>query len=322
MPSQVMKAQMQCEPPVWAVEGQNDLQAFVLSLCGSSTFDSPTFESKVQVARQLIESTILSIVLDRCIAKGAAYDLEFNATSLVAWQIFKSLCSQLSDVDIAVQPVSRRAKKLLICDMDKTIVDAETLDEVAEAVGIGQQVAAITAQAMRGEIDFETSLKQRVILLKGQPEQAFIDMANACRVNPGAEQLVQKARQAGIYTVLISGGFDTIARPVAHRLGFDEVHSNRLEVHNGILTGSVLAPIVDANSKRELLLSIAAKLSIDPVECCAIGDGANDIPMITLAGLGIAYQGKPATREATPYQINHTSLATALFFMGLVKISR
>jgi phosphoserine phosphatase len=243
--------------------------------------------------------------------------LEFNTTSLTAWQIFKTLNSQLLDVDIAVQPVNQRIKKLLICDMDKTIIDAETLDEVAQAVGIGQQVAAITAQAMRGEIDFETSLKQRVGLLKGQPEQAFTDMSNDFRVNSGAEQLLQKARQSGIYTVLISGGFDIIALPVAQRLGFDEVHSNRLEVHNGILTGGVLAPIVDANSKRELLLSIAAKLGIDPVECCAIGDGANDVPMITLAGLGIAYQGKSATREATSYQINHTSLATALCFMGL-----
>lgn len=312
-----MKDRMQSKSPAWVLEDQNDQQAFVLTLCGSNCFDSDMLESQVQIARQLIEDKGLSIVLDRCIAMGAAYDLEFNTTRLTAWQIFKTLNSQLSGVDIAVQPVSQRIKKLLICDMDKTIVDAETLDEVAEAVGIGQQVAAITAQAMRGEIDFDTSLKQRVGLLKGQPEQAFTDMANACRLNPGAELLVQKARQAGIYTVLISGGFDTIARPVAHQLGFDEVHSNRLEVHNGILTGSVLAPIVDANSKRELLLSIAAKLSIDPVECCAIGDGANDIPMIMLASLGIAYQGKPATREATPYQINHTSLATALCFMGL-----
>jgi phosphoserine phosphatase len=317
MPSQVMKAQTQSKPPDWAVEGQNDEQAFVLTLCGSSAFDSHSFESQVQVVRQLIENTAQAIVLDRYVSTGVVHDLEFNTTSLTAWQIFKTLNSQLSDVDIAVQPVNQRIKKLLICDMDKTIIDAETLDEVAQAVGIGQQVAAITAQAMRGEIDFETSLKKRVGLLKGQSEQAFTDMSNDFRVNLGAEQLLQKSRQAGIYTVLISGGFDTIACPVAQRLGFDEVHSNRLEVHNGILTGGVLAPIVDANSKRELLLSIAAKLGIDPVECCAIGDGANDIPMIALAGLGIAYQGKPATRAETPYQINHTSLATALCFMGL-----
>ena len=312
-----MKAQTQSKPPAWAVEGQNDEQAFVLTLCGSSAFGSHSFESQVQVATQLIENKAQAIVLDQYVSTGVAHDLKFNTTGLIAWQIFKTLNSLLLNVDIAVQPVNQRIKKLLICDMDKTIIDVETLDELAQAVGIGQQVAAITAQAMQGEIDFETSLKQRVGLLKGQPEQAFIDMSNDFRVNPGAEQLLQKARQVGIYTVLISGGFDTIARPVAQRLGFDEVHSNRLEVHNGILTGGVLAPIVDANSKRELLLSIAAKLSIDPVECCAIGDGANDIPMITLAGLGIAYQGKTATREATPYQINHTSLATASCFMGL-----
>jgi phosphoserine phosphatase len=312
-----MKSQMQSKPPTWVSDDQVNQQAFVLTLCGSSSLDSHTFESQVQVARQLVENIGLSIVLDRCNSMGAVYDFEFNATSLAAWQIFKSLYGQLSGVDIAVQPVSQRVKKLLVCDMDKTIVDAETLDDVAQAIGIGKQITAITEQAMRGEIDFGTSLKQRVELLKGQSEQVFTDLANTCRINPGAEQLLQKSRQAGIYTVLISGGFDTIAEPIAQRLGFDETYSNRLEVSNGVLTGGVLAPIVDANSKRELLLSIAAKLGIESVECCAIGDGANDIPMIMQAGLGIAYQGWPATREATPYQINQTSLATALYFMGL-----
>ena len=317
MSYQVKKTQTQSRQPAWVNESQTDLQDFVLTLCGSSDLDLKLFDSQRHFAKQLIENTGLTIVLDRCLKTGTAHDLEFSATSITAWQIFKALNSQLVTVDIALQPVNQRIKKLLICDMDKTIVDAETLDEVAEAVGIGEPVAAITEQAMRGEIDFNASLMQRVGLLKGQPEQAFIDMANACRLNPGAQQLVQKAKQAGLYTVLISGGFDTIARPIAQRLGFDEVHSNRLEVHNGILTGDVLEPIVDANSKRALLLSIAAKLGVDPVECCAIGDGANDIPMIILAGLGIAYQGKPATREATSYQINQTSLATALYFMGL-----
>lgn len=312
-----MQDRMQSKSPAWVLGEQADQRSFVLTLCGPGSIDSHTLESQVQIARQLIENNGHSIVLDRQLSMEAAYDLEFHSTSLAAWKIFQALSSQLSALDIAVQPVSQRIKKLLICDMDKTIVDAETLDEVAEVVGIGKQVATITEQAMRGEIDFDTSLKQRVGLLKGLPEQVFTDMSNACRLNPGAELLLQKARQAGVYTVLISGGFDTIARPVAQRLGFDEVHSNRLDVHNGILTGDVLAPIVDANSKRELLLSIASKLGVDPVECCAIGDGANDIPMISLAGLGIAYQGKPATREATPYQINQTSLATVLCFMGL-----
>jgi phosphoserine phosphatase len=317
MQDQVMRAQMQIKSPAWFNAEQTDEQAFVLTLCGLSSLDLHTFESQVQLARQLIENKALTIALDQQLSIGAAHDLEFNSTRSTAWQIFQLLLGQLSDVDIAVQPVSQRIKKLLICDMDKTILDAETLDEVAEAVGIGKQVAEITEQAMRGEIDFNTSLKQRVGLLKGQPEKVFTDMSNAFRVNPGAEQLLKKARQAGIYTVLISGGFDTIAEPVSLRLGFDEVHSNRLEVHNGVLTGGVLAPIVDASSKRELLLSIAAKLGIDTVECCAIGDGANDIPMLEKAGLGIAYQGKPATREATAYQINSTSLETALYFMGL-----
>ena len=312
MQDPVVHEYTQSKPPKWFTDGATGSQRFVLTLCGSVSL-----EPHILASKQLVESKGCAIALGHYLSTDVAYDVEFDATSSVGWDIFQTLRQQLLDIDIAVQPVSQRHKKLLICDMDKTIVDAETLDEVAAAVGIGSQVAAITEQAMRGEIDFNTSLRHRVNLLKGRPEQIFTEMSNACRLNPGAETLLQKAKEAGIYAVLISGGFDAIARPVAQRLGFDEVHSNRLEVENGRLTGDVIEPVIDASSKRELLLSIAEELNIGLDQCCAIGDGANDIPMLEMAGLGIAYQGKPATRAGTAYQINMTSLKTALYFMGL-----
>lgn len=307
-----MNKPTQSMAPGWFSDDTKVQHRFVLTLCGSSSL-----ESHILTSRKLIESKGSPIALGHYLSTTLAYDLEFDASSAIAWDIFQTLGNLLSNIDIAIQPLNQRNKKLLICDMDKTIVDAETLDEVAATVGIGGEVAAITEQAMRGEIDFDTSLKYRVNLLKGQAEQIFIDMANACCLNPGAEKLLQKSKEAGMYTVLISGGFDIIARPIARRLGFDEVLSNRLVVQDGCLTGDVMTPIINANSKQELLQSIAKKRNIGLTQCCAIGDGANDIPMLRMAGLGIAYQGKPATRAATAYQINATSLETALYFMGI-----
>ena len=202
--------------------------------------------------------------------------------------------------------------------MDKTIVDAETLDEVAELVGIGQQVTQITDQAMRGEIDFHGALRERIKLLTGQPEKVFQEVLEATPVNPGAAELIAQANAHGMTTVLISGGFEQVARPIAQRLGFDAVYCNRLVISDEQLTGEVIEPIVDGAYKRQTLLEYMDKLSLRPQDCCAIGDGANDIPMLQTAGLGIAFQGKPKTLRATPYRIEHTDLAAALAFMGIL----
>lgn len=307
-----MQGQIEGKPPAWLVENDTNQQAFVLTLCGLSSV-----APQILTAQRLIESSGHAIIRDRYLSADTACDIEFYAASPAAWQIFQQLSGELTDVDIAVQPVLSRSKRLLICDMDKTIVDAETLDEVAEMVGVGSAVSVITEQAMRGEIDFDSALRHRVGLLAGHSQQVFTEVLDNCRLNPGAETLLASAKAAGIYTVLVSGGFDLIAGPIGGRLGFDEVQCSQLVIRDGRLTGDLVAPIINANAKRQILLSAIKKLNITTDQCCAIGDGANDIPMLQLSGLGIAYHGKPATRAATAYQINATNLRTALHFMGL-----
>ena len=145
----------------------------------------------------------------------------------------------------------------------------------------------------------------------------FHDIVGKLELNPGAEALLAGARAAGVHTILVSGGFEQVARPVAERLGFDEVHCNRLDIDGGRLTGGVPEPIVDANLKLSILERRAAALGIPLAQCCAIGDGANDLPMVSGAGLGIAYRGKPVLRDATPCRIDHSGLDAALYFMGI-----
>jgi phosphoserine phosphatase len=234
-----------------------------------------------------------------------------------AWVLFNALRQQLPGVDIFMQPADQLGKRLLICDMDMTIVAAETLDEVASHLGIGDQIAAITDRAMRGEIDFNDALRDRIAMLKGQNVKVFDEVAQQLQLNPGAEQLLETCREKRVHTILISGGFAQVAESVADQLGFDEVHCNHLQINEGKLTGEVIDPIVNAQFKLELLQQRANALDIDLADCCAIGDGANDSLMIEAAGLGIAYYGKPILRSVTNCQINTTALDSAIHFMGL-----
>jgi phosphoserine phosphatase len=221
------------------------------------------------------------------------------------------------DADVYMQPQSERGKRLLICDMDMTIVAAETLDEVATILGMGERIAAITARAMNGEIDFNAALRERIAMLAGQSVQVFHDVAQSLSLNPGAEKLLAAANTAGVHTILISGGFSQVAEPVAHRLGFDEVHCSQLELEADKLTGGLLDPIVNADYKCNILQQRAQALGFALRDCCAIGDGANDLPMLTAAGLGIAYHAKPVLRAATSCHIDVTDLESAVYFMGL-----
>jgi phosphoserine phosphatase len=231
--------------------------------------------------------------------------------------LFRSLRENLTDADVYMQPQSERGKRLLICDMDMTIVAAETLDEVATILGMGERIAAITARAMNGEIDFNAALRERIAMLAGQSVQVFHDVAQSLSLNPGAEKLLAAANTAGVHTILISGGFSQVAEPVAHRLGFDEVHCSQLELEADKLTGGLLDPIVNADYKCNILQQRAQALGFALRDCCAIGDGANDLPMLTAAGLGIAYHAKPVLRAATSCHIDVTDLESAVYFMGL-----
>ncbi len=220
-------------------------------------------------------------------------------------------------VDVIVQPAEGREKKLLIADMDSTMITVECIDELADYAGIKPQIAEITERAMRGELDFAGALHERVALLKGLADEA-IDQCRAERVKimPGARALVRTMKARGAQTLLVSGGFTRFTGPVAEEIGFDRAVANVLEIADGALAGTVTLPIVDASRKlQELEAAIAA--GIDRTLTLAVGDGANDIPMIQGAGLGVAYHAKPKTREAAHAEIVHGDLSVLLYAQGI-----
>ncbi|MFB0873267.1 MULTISPECIES: phosphoserine phosphatase SerB [unclassified Sphingobium] len=220
-------------------------------------------------------------------------------------------------LDVIVQPAATREKTLLIADMDSTMITVECIDELADYAGIKPQIAEITERAMRGELDFEGALHGRVALLKGLPDSA-IDQCRADRVRimPGAKALVRTMRARGARTLLVSGGFTRFTGPVAAEIGFDTHVSNVLEIADGALLGTVETPIVDAARKRAEL-EAAIDGGIGRALTLAVGDGANDIPMIEGAGLGVAYHAKPKTREAAAAEIIHGDLSVLLYAQGI-----
>ncbi len=220
-------------------------------------------------------------------------------------------------VDVIVQPVAGREKALLIADMDSTMITVECIDELADYAGIKPQIAEITERAMRGELDFEGALHGRVALLKGLSDSA-IDQCRTERVviMGGAKALVRTMKARGARTLLVSGGFTRFTGPVAEEIGFDVHVANVLEIADGALLGTVTTPIVDAARKRtELEAAIAG--GVDRALTLAVGDGANDIPMIQGAGLGVAYHAKPKTREAAAAEIVHGDLSVLLYAQGI-----
>lgn len=220
-------------------------------------------------------------------------------------------------VDVAVLPAEGRRKALLVADMDSTIITVECIDELADFAGIKTEIAAVTERAMRGEIGFEEALAERVARLKGLSTD-FLERAFAERVmlTPGARELVQTMRAHGAATVLVSGGFTFFAERVGRAAGFDEVRANDLEIDGNHLTGTVARPILGAEAKLATLTEKQRALGLESAATMAIGDGANDIPMIEAAGLGVAYRPKPKTAAAGHAVIHHGDLTAALFFQG------
>ncbi len=295
--------------PNWLGRDDGRAREFAATLCGVAA-------PAAALVRLRGELGGLTPTGERVLAPNAV-EATFKITPAAAWALQQQLRDSLGRVDVYLQPVADRGKKLLICDMDMTIVAAETLDEVAAELGLGDKIAAITARALHGEIDFNDALRERIAMLAGQSEQVFHQVASDLAFNPGAGELIAAANEAGLHTILISGGFTQVAEPVASVLGFDEVICNRLEIEQGTLTGKVHEPIVNAEIKRKTLESRASELGIELADCCAIGDGANDLPMLDAAGLGIAYRGKPVLRTATACHIDHSDLSSAIYFMGL-----
>ena len=234
------------------------------------------------------------------------------------WDVWSDM--QAMGVDMVVQPAEGRKKKMLLADMDSTMIEQECIDELADEAGVGERVKDITARAMNGELDFEGALKERVGLLKGLDE-AVIARVLATRITfmPGGRALLSTMKANGAYAALVSGGFTAFTQNVAGQLGFDENRANTLLVENGVLTGEVGMPILGREAKVQALKEISARLGLTHEDVMAVGDGANDLGMLGLAGAGVALHAKPTVAAECDIRINHGDLSALLYIQGYAK---
>ncbi len=272
-------------------------------------------EREIQSATASLAASGARIDRQSGLIDGRVLDIFFEGDPISARAHLENMAEP---IDIAVQPEASRIKKLLISDMDSTMITIECIDELADYAGIKPQIAAITERAMLGELDFEEALRGRVALLGGLDTAAIQQcLDERVKIMPGAEILVRTMAHCGASTILVSGGFTRFAKPVAEAIGFESFHANILGEESGSLTGALDGPIVDSTRKDELLQSgaRAANLSLDL--CMAVGDGANDIPMLKRAGLGIAYRAKPKAAQAADVAIRYNDLTALLYIQGI-----
>lgn len=288
---------------------------FILTLI-AGTRDLPLDDSIVVRVRQALNAIGAETLAPDWLAPHTACDVLFagappDKAEAAARQALVGL-----PVDLAAQPALGRRKRLLVADMDSTIVAGETLDELADHAGVKDRVAALTARAMNGEIDYHQSLRERVGLLKGLPVDTLEQTYAKVRLMPGAETLIRTMRAHGAYTVLVSSGFRFFTDRVRDRVGFDLAVGNMLEIEDGKLTGRVVEPILDRDAKRQVLMETAAKFAIPLSAALAVGDGANDLPMLKAAGMGVAFHPKPVVAAEARFRILHADLTALLYLQG------
>jgi phosphoserine phosphatase len=257
----------------------------------------------------------------RWLDEGVAADIPFtpNAGDKATADRVRAALSG-TPIDVVVQPASARRKRLFVADMDSTMIRQECIDELADYVELKAHVAAITERAMRGEIAFEPALRERVALLKGLPVKVVEEViAKRITLTQGARTLVATMRQNGALTCLVSGGFTLFTSRIAAMIGFDEHRGNTLIVEDGKLAGRVEEPVLGRDAKRATLIELRDRLGLAPLDTLAAGDGANDIPMIEAAGLGVAYHAKPMVAEAAHARIDHGDLTALLYLQGYAR---
>ncbi len=244
---------------------------------------------------------------------AAEFPLERRPDNL--WQVWEAM--QALRIDLAVLPAQGRRKRLLLADMDSTMIRQECIDELADRAGVGPQVAAITARAMNGEIGFEGALRERVALLAGLPEGVIAEvLATRITFMPGGRTLVATMKAQGGHAALVSGGFTAFTGPVAAHLGFDEHRANLLQVQDGRLTGTVAEPILGREAKVQALEDLCARLGLAEDQAMAVGDGANDLGMLGRAGAGVALHAKPSVAAQCDLRVNHGDLTALLYLQG------
>ncbi|MCD6525976.1 MAG: phosphoserine phosphatase SerB [Desulfuromonas sp.] len=276
-----------------------------------------------QVSRILVEQQANIERISRLTQGGLrCVELLIRTREILNIRELKRLLLQVGsglDVDVAVQKESlyRRAKRLVVMDMDSTLIQIEVIDELARLAGVGKQVAEITEQAMNGELDFQQSLAARVALLKGLDEGALGEVYRNIPFTPGARNLVHILKRLGFRTAVISGGFTFFTDRLQQELGLDYAYANQLEIVDGVVTGNTVGAVVDGERKAELLEEIAEREGVTLDQVIAIGDGANDLPMLGKAGLGIAFNAKARVREQADTHINQQSLDSILYLLGL-----
>ena len=281
-------------------------------IAGSGRLD----ESMVSYAAATLQGAGGEVAPPDWLDYGKAVDLQFTGLSCQDGVDLAFEAIEDAPIDAVTQPINGRRKRLLIADMESTIIENEMLDELADELGLRDQIADITARAMNGELDFAGALRERVGLLAGLEEAALERAREKIRFMPGAKALVATMRRHGAYCALVSGGFSYYTAYVRASVGFDTDQANRLEIEDGKLSGAVIEPILGRDAKREKLLALSAERGVPPEAILAVGDGANDLDMLAEAGLGVAYHAKPVVARSADARIDHADLTALLYLQG------